>query len=154
MAKERRTDLKLTQDDVYQFLNSKQLTALRESAIFGWKIRFIRRPLFLEPVIVLYNARYDIVGILNLEGQIDMESEVDVRSSKQPKEQQPPLAASRKKQKGMEPVPENLDGLLNPVQLNALRKIELFGWKLQFIRRPASTDPIAVITSPKSDKYV
>jgi len=154
VAKDRRKNLKLTQDDVYKLLDSNQLKALRESAIFGWKIKFIRRPLFLEPVIILYNARYDIIGILDLDGNIDMETELDVRSSKQPKEQQSPIAATREKRKGMGSIPDNLDELLSPMQLSALRKIEGLGWKLHFIRRPVSTEPVAVVISPKGDKYV
>ena len=153
MAENRRKNQKLIQSDVYKLLDSKQLTALRESAIFGWKIQFIRRPLFLEPVIVLYNARYDIIGLLGLDGSIDMEMEIDVRSIKQPKEQQSPIAASREKRLGMLPVPGNLEEMLSEIQLKALRKIETSGWKLQFIRRPGSKEPVAVITSPKGDKY-
>ena len=153
MAEDRRKYQKLTQSDVYKLLDSKQLIALRESAFFGWKIHFIRRPLFLEPVIVLYNARYDIIGILGQDGSINMETEIDARSSKQSKEQQSPIAASREKRLGMLPVPGNLEEMLSEIQLKALRKIEKSGWKLQFIRRPESKEPVAVITSPKGDRY-
>jgi len=153
VAEDRRKNQKLIQSEVYKLLDSKQLTALRESAIFGWRIHFIRRPLFLEPVIVLYNARYDIIGILGMDGNIDMETEIHVRSSKRPKELQPPIAASREKRLGMVPVPGNLGKILSESQLKALRKIKTSGWKLQFIRRPESEEPVAVITSPKGDKY-
>jgi len=154
VVKDRRKKQKLTQEDLCKILNSKQLAVLRESAFFGWKVKFIRRPLFLEPVTVLYNARYDIFGILDQDDGIDMETELNVRSSNHSKEQQSAVAPSREKRKGMEPIPDNLDELLSPMQLSTLRKIGTFGWKLHFIRRPVSKEPLAVVISPKGDKYV
>lgn len=37
--------------------------------------------------------------------------------------------------------------------MEALHKIESFGWQLHFVRRPSFKEPIPVILSPKGDKY-
>ena len=51
----------------------------------------------------------------------------------------------REKRKNDEPVPDNATTLLNQPQILALRQIENFGWRLQFIRRPLFQDPVAVV---------
>lgn len=166
MANDRRTKQKLTLDDVYDTLNNKQLAALRESQIFGWRVKFIRKPLFQEPVPVVYNARYDKIGIMEPDGRINMEPEFEVRCSvppneqqqlpqeQEPQEQQPQKTDSwKEKRKGMEPIPGNFEEILSPIQLRALRKIERFGWKLHFIRRASELEEsVVVIRSPKGDK--
>ena len=40
------------------------------------------------------------------------------------------------KRKGMSPIPENLKEVLNEAQLMMLNKMEGFGWRLEFVRRP------------------
>ncbi|MCU7919748.1 MAG: hypothetical protein KZQ99_05695 [Candidatus Thiodiazotropha sp. (ex Dulcina madagascariensis)] len=54
--------------------------------------------------------------------------------------------------RGERPVPENLDELLNDLQLLALQKVERFGWKLKFVRRPLFQEVVPVISSPNDDK--
>ena len=49
------------------------------------------------------------------------------------------------------PVPENLNGVLNEVQMLALSRIEGFGWQLQFVRRPEPHHPIPVVSSPEGN---
>ena len=51
----------------------------------------------------------------------------------------------RDKRKGDEPVPDNAIEMLNHVQVLALRQIEGYGWRLQFIRRPLFQDPVPVV---------
>ena len=46
------------------------------------------------------------------------------------------------------PIPDNLDQILNDLQLLALKKVEEFGWKLKFVRRPLFQDAIPVVESP------
>jgi len=46
------------------------------------------------------------------------------------------------------PVPPRPDNILNPQQCRTLRNIEGFGWRLAFVRRPNSRDPIPVVISP------
>ena len=81
MIKDRRKNKKLAKDDVKKILNHKQLNALIESQHFGWRLRFIRSPLFQIPVPFLYNAETDKVGILGPDGHINIDVKLEVRSS-------------------------------------------------------------------------
>ena len=50
------------------------------------------------------------------------------------------------------PIPDNLEDILSEFQLMALRRIESFGWELQFVRRPPDHTPIPVIVSDDGNK--
>jgi len=162
MEKDRRKDKKITLDEVKGILNPKQLHALLECQFFGWRLKFIRLPLFQQPVAVLYNAKFDILGVLESDGHINLDTELEVRPQKPKSGQskQPPLvqeapetAPREEKRKGLAPISDNLAELLSEKQMSALRKIETFGWQLRFVRRPLFQDPIPVILSPKGDKF-
>ena len=56
------------------------------------------------------------------------------------------------KRKGDKPVPDNASGMLNELQILALRRIEGFGWRLQFIRRPLFQNPLAVVVDGDGSK--
>ena len=81
MTEDRRKNKKLTQDDVRKILNRTQLSALLESQYFGWKLKFIRSPLFQYPIPVLYNTKTDQVGILDPDGHINIDVKLEERSS-------------------------------------------------------------------------
>jgi hypothetical protein len=51
------------------------------------------------------------------------------------------------------PVPENLDEYLNEFQLRTLRKVEDFGWRLAFIRRPLFQEIVPVVVSDDGTKH-
>ena len=46
------------------------------------------------------------------------------------------------------PIPENLSEYLNDAQLRTINKMEGFGWKLFFIRRPLFQEVITIMQSP------
>lgn len=155
MDKDKRNRQKPIPDNLRQVLNRKQIEALNVIQSLGWRLKFVRRPLFLEAQPVVYNAKFDQVGILDPDGNIDLELELSFRTSEQEQEQaaQPAATPPRQdKRKGMIPVPENLDGLLNDNQLRALHQIETFGWKLHFVRRPLFQEPVAGIISPDGNQ--
>ncbi|MES9993428.1 MAG: hypothetical protein ABW098_15870 [Candidatus Thiodiazotropha sp.] len=54
--------------------------------------------------------------------------------------------------RGDQPIPDNINEVLNHLQLMALQKAEGFGWKLKFVRRPLFQEVIPVIGSPSGDK--
>jgi hypothetical protein len=162
MTRDRRKNNKLNQDDVKKILNRKQLTALIECQYFGWKLKFIRSPLFQDPVPVLYNAKIDQIGILDPDGHINIELKLEVRSSntgpdhikqspRVPKSPETIILTERRKHKV--PVSDNLHELLNQHQMRALREIETFGWRLHFVRRSLFQDPLAVIIGPEGDRF-
>lgn len=162
MTRERRKTRKLTDDDVKAALSSRQVAALLECQYFGWKLKYIRRPLFQDPIPVLYNARIDQIGILDPDGHVNMEIDLKVRPEKavadkvKPQQEADKTPESRtweEKRKDILPVPDNLEELLNRRQMQALQHIESFGWQLRFVRRPLFQEPIPVILSPRGDRY-
>ncbi|MCG7983559.1 MAG: hypothetical protein JAY90_12530 [Candidatus Thiodiazotropha lotti] len=59
---------------------------------------------------------------------------------------------AREKRTGISPVPDNFAELLNQWQQNTLQKIESFGWRLKFIRRPLFQEITIVVTNPTGDQ--
>ncbi|PCI46235.1 MAG: hypothetical protein COB51_07535 [Moraxellaceae bacterium] len=66
-------------DDVEAHLNEAQLCRLRSIEGFGWRIKYIRRPLFQIPVIIVMNAEGDEVGILEEDGSLNLKPDIEMR---------------------------------------------------------------------------
>lgn len=60
-------------------LNELQMLALRQMEGFGWELRFVRRPLFQEPVSVIFSANGDKIGVLEEDGRITLDADIKVR---------------------------------------------------------------------------
>jgi hypothetical protein len=63
-------------------LNESQQRMLRELECFGWELRFVRRPPFVQPIPVLFAA--DATGevdfiTLRFDGSLDEQSALDIR---------------------------------------------------------------------------
>lgn len=162
MTKNRRENKKLTENYVRKLLNRKQFASLLECQHFGWRLKFIRTSQFKEPVPVLFNTKMDQIGILDLDGHINVDLGIEVRSYKPKSDQikQAPQVETApvaepwvEKRKDMASVPNNLDEHLNMQQIHALHQIESFGWQLHFVRRPLFQEPVPVIRSPDGDKF-
>lgn len=52
-----------------------------------------------------------------------------------------------------EPIPPNLDDYLTKDQRMALDRIEGFGWRPAFLRRPLFETPTAVVAGPEQQGY-
>ena len=153
MTEDKRTNQKSIPDDLEKVLNRKQMAILGQIQHLGWELKFVRMPMFLEAVPVVYNAKFGQIGILDPDGNISLEEEIEVRSSKPEQEKQPQVAASwKEKRKGIAPIPDNIGELLNQQQMRALRQIESFGWQLYYVRRPLFQAPVPRIISPEGDK--
>jgi hypothetical protein len=59
----------------------------------------------------------------------------------------------RDNRKGRDPVPQELDTVLNNLQLQALEKIKRYGWKLKFVRRPLFQEVTPVISNQHDTQY-
>lgn len=153
MAKERRTNQKPVPDEVKKYLNYQQQVIFRQSHYFGWRLAFVRRPLFLEPTVVVYNDEFEMIGILDPDGQINMESALDFRAPEAGERPLPEVTSWTEKRKGTALEREDLDLILSEKQLKLLNKIEKFGWTLQFVRQPVRRESVPVILSPKGDKF-
>ena len=153
MPRERRTHQKPVPDKVKKYLNSKQLETFRQSHFFGWRMAFVRRPLFLEPTIVVYNDEFGMIGVLDPDGQINMELALDFRPPGTVEQPLQETAAWTEKRKGTTLDREDLDLILTEKQLKLLHKIEKFGWQLKFVRQPVFKQSVPVIVSPRGDKF-
>jgi hypothetical protein len=60
-------------------LNEMQKLALRQMERFGWQLLFIRRPLFQEPIPVVFSADGEKIGILEDDGRVNMHPDIEVR---------------------------------------------------------------------------
>lgn len=53
------------------------------------------------------------------------------------------------KRRGISPIPNNLVEFLNHQQLVSLRQMEVFGWRLSFIRRIGEDQAITIVSNGK-----
>ena len=63
-------------------LNASQLRMLRELECFGWELRFVRRPPFVEPIPVIFPADdggADAYITLRFDGSLDEHSSLVIR---------------------------------------------------------------------------
>jgi hypothetical protein len=80
MQKEKRNKQKPIPNNIQDFLNETQIMALRQFESYGWRLEFIRRPLFQTPTPVIFGPNNDIVGILLEDGTIDKKPTINIRS--------------------------------------------------------------------------
>lgn len=79
MNNDKRKGDKPIPDDVKNYLNDAQLAVLLKIEGFGWSLRYIRRPLFLEPVVIVTNADGSSIGILEDDGRLSIEPDIETR---------------------------------------------------------------------------
>ena len=155
MQKEKRKGDQAIPDNLRELLTPAQVKTLDSIQLLGWQLKFVRRPLFQEPIPVVSNATNDQIGMLDPDGRINIDIEVEVRTDleaiKEP-EQAAVVRSSKKRYSGM-PIPDNFRELLNDHQLLSLHQIENFGWQLLFVRRPDNQQPVVVIVSAMGDRF-
>lgn len=81
MDKERRTGEMPIPDALKDTLNDLQLIALQNIERFGWELRFVRWPLFQDAVPVVFNGEGNMIGVLEEDGRLNLESDIQVRKS-------------------------------------------------------------------------
>lgn len=62
-------------------------------------------------------------------------------------------AKSERRQVLSNAIPRNIQNYLSQPQLQTLRQMELLGWRLQFVRREASSPPLVVLRHQDSGKF-
>ncbi len=67
-------------ENLMKYLNEDQLMAYHSVERFGWHIKFIRRPLFQRPVCVLASPDGDKLAILETDGSINEDADIQLRS--------------------------------------------------------------------------
>ncbi len=58
--------------DIYYYLNEVQRLALHSLENFGWQLEFIRRPLFVPPVVVVKNSGQAKFAVLEEDGSVNL----------------------------------------------------------------------------------
>lgn len=139
-------------ENLRQVLTAAQAKTLEDIKPLGWKLKFVRRPLFMEPIPVVSNASNDQIGILDPDGKINIDTGFQMRPDSAGADSGTSESWTEKR-RGMAPIPGNLRELLNAQQLTSLRQIENFGWQLHFVRRPLFQDPVVVIVSAEGDRF-
>ena len=79
MDREKRKGDEAVPDHLEEVLSEMQMLALHQVESFGWQLRFVRRPLFQEPVPVVFSGDGTKIGVLEEDGRINMEPEIQVR---------------------------------------------------------------------------
>jgi hypothetical protein len=162
MIRDRRKNMQLTKERVEKFLNRKQLSALLHSEQYGWRLRFVRNPLFQEPLPVLYNVKHNHLGILDPDGHINTDVRLKARPDgnrykdlnmilhvSKPTENM----ALKERRKNKSSVMENLDELLNQHQQRGLRYVEQSGWELFCVRTSLFQEPVVIIVNSENDIF-
>ena len=76
---ERRSEENLVHESLHEVLNETQLLTLSTVEEFGWVLAFIRRPLFQDIVPVLLHPDNNILGTLEVDGELKTQSEIKFR---------------------------------------------------------------------------
>jgi hypothetical protein len=76
---EKRKSSKQVPEDLMRLLNQLQILALRQIEQFGWSLEFVRRPMFENPIAVVMDGRGARIGVLEEDGRINMEPDIEVR---------------------------------------------------------------------------
>jgi hypothetical protein len=165
MTNDKRKGETITPEKMRAQLNDAQREALAELELLGWSLKFVRLPMFQDPVPVIMSKKSSQIGQLDPDGKIVIDMNQEIRDETCKPEQAstvatspnatasgPTTAAAQKrsyaeKRQGESSVPKDLEAHLNTAQITALRQIQPFGWELTFVRRPMFLEPVAVITN-------
>ena len=77
--RERRIGQVAVPPDFKSRLNELQHQTLARIEGFGWSVGFVRRPLFQDVVIVLFDPAGDRYAILNDDGSLDTTTDITIR---------------------------------------------------------------------------
>ncbi len=79
-TKERRNDLRLVSKSLEEDLNPAQISALHQIENFGWSLKYVRRPLFMEPVPIVFHNSVHAYAVLEVDGTLNRNAEVALRA--------------------------------------------------------------------------
>jgi hypothetical protein len=79
LVEDRRGHQKAIPLDLGRHLNQLQLVALHSLENFGWHLWFVRRPLFMQPVVVVTNKDSSELAILEDDGSVNMKPSLQLR---------------------------------------------------------------------------
>lgn len=65
--------------DLGRYLNELQLLALHSLESFGWHLWFVRRPLFMQPIVVVANPESTQHAVLEEDGSVNLKPQLHIR---------------------------------------------------------------------------
>lgn len=77
---ERRDGKPAIPSNLKEYLNQEQLRSLHCMEDCGWRMYFVRRPLFQSPTAVMINNAGTRVGVLEPEGHFEMDPVLELRN--------------------------------------------------------------------------
>jgi hypothetical protein len=66
--------------DLASYVSDMQMLAIKQLENFGWQLAFVRRPLFLEPMVVVKNSKSLQYALLETDGTIMLEHGLMLRN--------------------------------------------------------------------------
>ena len=79
MDREKRKGEKGIPDDLEDVLNQDQIMTLRQIERFGWRLAFVRRPVFQQPIPIVLTADDQKIGVLEEDGRLNMNPDIKLR---------------------------------------------------------------------------
>lgn len=76
---DRRGAQKAVPIDLGRYLNESQLLALHSLESFGWQLWFVRRPLFMEPIVIVSNPESTQHAQLEGDGSVNLKPPIHLR---------------------------------------------------------------------------
>jgi len=67
-------------EHVEKYLNEDQQAQLQTLERFGWNIKFIRRPLFQEPVVIVVNPSVNSIAVVENDGRLNQQPGIELRA--------------------------------------------------------------------------
>ena len=80
MNDEKRNSDKPIPDNVNDYLNDAQKSKLNTIEGFGWNIKYIRHPLFQDPVVFVSSDDGHSIGILEDDGRLNLNPDIQTRN--------------------------------------------------------------------------
>ena len=65
--------------DLGRYLSESQLLALHSLESFGWQLCFVRRPLFMQPIVVVINPESTQLAVLEEDGSVNLKPQLHIR---------------------------------------------------------------------------
>jgi hypothetical protein len=65
--------------DLGRYLNESQLLALHSLESFGWHLWFVRRPLFMQPIVIVANSESTQHALLEEDGSVNLKPPLQLR---------------------------------------------------------------------------
>ena len=79
MSDEKRKGDKPVPDHIKNYLNDAQFAELHKIEGFGWKLVYVRRPLFQETIVVVTDAGGGSIGVLDEDGRLNLDPDIKTR---------------------------------------------------------------------------